>query len=143
MTIGSEAARRLLDQVPGLTGVIGTNGPEGVPHLVPVWYRWDGKRVHIWSFGTRVWVENLRRDPRVGFSVQEEPFPRRAVVIKGHAEVVSGDDPEIDEEILRITRRYVDEGDKDAYIAQNRGLRTMVRISADSLLYRRAPDLER
>ena len=141
--VGSEPARRLLDQVPGLTGVVGTNGSDGVPHLVPVWYRWDGRRVHIWTLGSRIWVENLRRDARVGFSVQEEPFPRRAVVIKGRAEVVSGDDPEIDEEILRITRRYVDEGDMDAYIAQNRGLRTMVRIDADSVLYRRAPDLEK
>ena len=141
--VGSAPARRLLDQVPGLTGVVGTNGPDGVPHLVPVWYRWDGRRVHIWTLGSRIWVENLRRDARVGFSVQEEPFPRRAVVIKGRAEVVSGDDPEIDEEILRITRRYVDEGDMDAYIAQNRGLRTMVRIDAESVLYRRAPDLEK
>ena len=143
MTIGSESARRLLDQVPGLTGVVGTNGPDGIPHLVPVWYRWDGERVQVWTLGSRVWVENLRRDPRVGFSVQEEPFPRRAVVIKGRAEVVTGDGPEIDEEILRISERYVDESDMDAYIAQNRGLRTMVRIVADSLLYRRAPDLEK
>ena len=141
VTNRSEAATRLLDQVPGLTGVVGTNGADGIPHLVPVWYRWDGGRVHVWTLGSRIWVENLRRDPRVGFSVQEEPFPRRAVAIKGRAEVVTGDDPEIDAEILRITRRYVDESDMDAYIAQNRGLRTMVRISADSLLYRRAPDL--
>ena len=143
MTIGSEAAQQLLDQVPGLTGVVGSNGPAGIPHLVPVWYRWDGSRVHIWTLGSRIWVENLRRDPRAGFSVQEEPFPRRAVVIKGHAEVVTGDDPVIDEEILRITRRYVDESDEDAYIRQNRGLRTMVRIIADSVLYRRAPDLQK
>ena len=141
MTIGNEAAQRLLDQVPGLTGVVGTNGPDGIPHLVPVWYRWDGERVQIWTLGARIWVENLRRDPRAGFSVQEEPFPRRAVAIKGCAEVVTGDDPEIDEEILKITRRYLDENDMDAYIAQNRGLRTMVRIGAHSLLYRRAPDL--
>ena len=143
MTIESESARRLLDQVPGLTGVVGTNGPDGIPHLVPVWYRWDGERIHIWTLGSRIWVENLRRDPRVGFSVQEEPFPRRAVVIKGRAEVVTGDDPEIDEEILRITERYVNESDMDAYTAQNRGLRTMVWIVADSVLYRRAPDLEK
>ncbi len=141
MTIGSEPARRLLDQVPGLTGVVGTNGPDGVPHLVPVWYRWDGRTVHIWTLGSRIWVENLRRDPRAGFSVQEEPFPRRAVVIKGRAEVVTGDDPEIDDEILRIARRYVEPEDRDAYLAQNRGLRTMVRIVAESVLYRRAPDL--
>ena len=88
--------------------------------------------MHIWTLGSRIWVENLRRDPGVGFSVQEEPFPRRAVVIKGRAEVVTGDDPEFDEEILRITRRYVDVSDEEAYIRQNRALRTIVRISADS-----------
>ena len=143
MGIGSEPARRLLEQVPGLTGVVGTNGEDGVPHLVPVWYRWDGAAVQVWTLGSRIWVNNLRRDPRVGFSLQEEPFPRRAVVIKGRAEVVSGDTPDIDEEILRITRRYVGEAEVDAYVAHNRGLRTMVRIHAESLLYRRAPDLAR
>ena len=143
LTIGSVAAQRLLDEEPGLTGVVGTNGPDGIPHLVPVWYRWDGRAVHVWTLGSRIWVENLRRDPRAGFSVQEEPFPRRAVVIKGHAEVVTGDEAEIDEEILRITRRYVDVSDEEAYIRQNRGLRTIVSINADSLLYRRAPELEK
>ena len=143
LTIGSAAAQRLLDQVPGLTGVVGTNGPDGIPHLVPVWYRWDGRTVHVWTLGSRIWVENLRRNPRAGFSVQEEPFPRRAVVIKGRAEVVTSDDPEIDEEILRITRRYVDVSDEEAYIRQNRALRTIVSINADSLLYRRAPELEK
>ena len=143
LTIGSAAAQLLLDQVPGLTGVVGTNGPDGIPHLVPVWYRWDGRTVHVWTLGSRIWVENLRRDPRAGFSVQEEPFPRRAVVIKGRAEVVTSDDPEIDEEILRITRRYVDVSDEEAYIRQNRALRTIVSINADSLLYRRAPELEK
>ena len=63
------------------------------------------------------------------------------MVIKGRAEVVNGDSPDIDEEILRITRRYVGEAEVDAYVAHNRGLRTMVRIHAESLLYRRAPDL--
>ena len=140
MGITSEPARRLLEQVPGLTGVVGTNGEDGVPHLVPVWYRWDSAAVHVWTLASRIWVKNLRRDPRVGFSLQEEPFPRRAVVVKGRAEVVSGGSRDIDEEILRITRRYVDEAEIDAYIAQNRGLRTMVRIHAESLLYRRAPD---
>ena len=140
MAIASEPARRLLEQVPGLTGVVGTNGEDGVPHLVPVWYRWDGTTVHVWTLDSRIWVRNLRRDPRAGFSLQEEPFPRRAVVVKGRAEVVSGDSRDIDEEIFRITRRYVAEAELDAYLAQNRGLRTMVRLRAESLLYRRAPD---
>ena len=142
MKIRSQA-HEFLQQTPGLTGVVGTTGEDGVPHLVPVWYRWDGSLVHVWTLGSREWVQNLRRDPRAGFSIQEDPFPRRAVVIKGRAEVVTSDEPEIDEEILRITRRYVGEADIDAYIGQNRGLRTMVRIAAQSVLFRRAPDLVR
>ena len=79
-------------ELPGLLGVVGTNSEDGVPHLVPVWYRWDGARIHVWTHESRIWVRNLARDPRAGFSVQEPAEPYAAVPMKGRAASAAGDD---------------------------------------------------
>ena len=76
MGIGSEPARRLLEQVPGLTGVVGTTtGRTASRTSCRCGTAGDGAAVQVWTLGSRIWVNNLRRDPRVGFSLQEEPFP--------------------------------------------------------------------
>jgi nitroimidazol reductase NimA-like FMN-containing flavoprotein (pyridoxamine 5'-phosphate oxidase superfamily) len=56
---------------------------DGSPHIVPVWFRWDGGAVQIWTTEACAWLRNLLRDPRVAFSVQtfDEPYP--AVVTRG------------------------------------------------------------
>ncbi|MBO0730900.1 MAG: pyridoxamine 5'-phosphate oxidase family protein, partial [Acidimicrobiaceae bacterium] len=53
---------------PPLVGVIGTTRSDGAPHVVPVWYRWDGTAIHVWTGEDRRWVRNLRREPRAAFS---------------------------------------------------------------------------
>ena len=127
----------LLDrELPGLLGVIGTNSEAGYPHLVPVWYRWDGSAVHIWTEESRFWVSNLVRDPQVGFSVQEPEEPWAAVTLKGRASVETGDSQEIDAEIRRITRRYVPASEVQGYIRGYPGLRTIVHISPAKILFR-------
>ena len=112
---------------PGLLAVVGTLGRDACPHLVPVWYRWDGRSMHVWTLKERAWVRNLLREPKVGVSVQEGSL---AVMMKGQATVATSDGPEVDEEIRRITRRYVGDDEMDAYIAEWRPLRTIVRIEA-------------
>jgi len=59
--------------------------------------------VRIWSGEERVWVKNARRDPRIAFSIQEEKAPFAAVIMRGRAEVATGDDPEIAAEVRRDT----------------------------------------
>ena len=113
---------------PARLGVVGTLGRDGSPHVVPVWYRWDGKVVTIWADEPRIWVQNLLRDGRAAFSVHEEDWPFPAVVLRGRAEVVVGDTPFVREEIRRITRRYVSEDGVEAYVARWATLRTIVTI---------------
>ena len=117
-----------LNREPGLTAVVGTNSTDGMPHLVPVWYRWDGKEIHIWSLDSRAWIKNLKRDSRIGFSAQEDIEPGTAVMFKGHGRVETSDSSEIDKEILAISRRYVPPDKLDEYIAAWSHLRTMVHI---------------
>jgi len=118
---------------PARLGVVGTLGLDGSPHLVPVWYRWDGEAVTIWADEPRIWVQNLLRDGRVAFSVQEEDWPFPAVVMRGRADVVAGDTLFVQGEIRRITRRYVPEDGVEAYVARWAELETIVTIRPERI----------
>ena len=115
---------------PGLLAVVGTLGRDTCPHLVPVWYRWDGRAMHVWTLAERAWVRNVQRDPKVGVSVQEGEV---AVMMKGRATVHTSDGAEVDNEIRRITRRYVGDDEVEGYIADWPQLRTIIRIEPRSV----------
>ncbi|MGE5597232.1 MAG: pyridoxamine 5'-phosphate oxidase family protein [Hyphomicrobiales bacterium] len=110
-----------------LTGVVGTIGPQGAPHGVPVWFRYDDERVTIWTGAERRWVRNLAADPRCSFTVQEQGKPFAAVTLRGRA-VIATDEPWVDGEIRAITSRYIDKREVEQYIAQYPELRTVVSI---------------
>jgi PPOX class probable F420-dependent enzyme len=133
MTATKEVRAFLDRELPGLIGTVATLRRDGSPHVVPVWYRYDGERVHIWTIDTRAWVKQLRRDPRVAFSVQEDREPFAAVLMRGTAQVVTGDDEGISAEIRRITRRYIEEPAVESYIANWLHLRTIVSITPTKL----------
>lgn len=118
---------------PALLGVVGTLRTDGSPHVVPVWYRYDGDAVYIWSDEARGWVRNLRRDPRVAFSVQELEPPYAAVLIRGRAEIRTSDDEELTAEIRRITGRYIEGSRVETYIAGWARLRTIVTIHPERI----------
>jgi len=118
---------------PSMLGVIGTIGGNGFPHLVPVWYRFDGTRVHIWTGDQRVWVRNVARTPRVGFSVQEGLPPFAAVTMQGLASLRTGESEEVLQEIEQITRRYIIPDEVENYLKRWRSLRTMVTITPERM----------
>jgi PPOX class probable F420-dependent enzyme len=118
---------------PGRIGVVATTMPDGSPHAVPVWYRWDGAAVTVWAGAERRWVLNLVADPRVAFSVQEELPPYAAVLMRGHAEGATGVAPELEAEIVRICRCYLPEDRVEAYAAEWGDLRTIVTIRPDRI----------
>ena len=103
-----EELRAFLERCdPALVGVVGTLREDGAPHVVPVWYRWDGDAILIWTDDVRVWLQNLRRDPRIAFSVQEIQAPFAAVTMRGRATLTRGRDDELLTEIGHIIERYV------------------------------------
>jgi PPOX class probable F420-dependent enzyme len=118
---------------PALLGVVGTLRGDGSPHVVPVWYRYDGEAVYIWSDEGRGWVADLVRDPRVAFSVQELEPPYAAVVMHGSAEVRTSDGEDVSEEIRRITSRYIEPPEVENYIAGWAHLRTIVTIQPERI----------
>jgi PPOX class probable F420-dependent enzyme len=135
MNMNSAELETFLGQAfPTPLGVVGTLRRDGSPHLVPVWFRWDGASVTIWTTQTRAWVRNLLRDPRTAFSVQtfEEPYP--AVVMRGTATAATADDRATTEEIRAITRRYVPAEGVESYIADWPQLRTIVTVVPDHIV---------
>lgn len=46
------------------TVVVGTNGPRGVPHLMPLWFVMRGEEIWGWTFTKSQKIKNLTRDPR-------------------------------------------------------------------------------
>jgi PPOX class probable F420-dependent enzyme len=118
---------------PALVGIVGTVRKDGSPHVVPVWYRWDGNAVFVWSDEGRGWVRNALRDPRVAFSVQETQPPFAAVVMHGTAQARTTDEDDVSAEIRSITRRYIAEDGVEEYVAGWAHLRTIVTIRPDSI----------
>lgn len=67
--------------------------------------------------------------------IREQLYPFAAVVIKGRAEIVIGDDGAITAEIWRICRRYIKaESEIEAYVQRWSELRTIVTITAEKTM---------
>lgn len=129
-----EDLRAFLDRAfPTMLGVVATLDPDGYPHAVPVWYRYDGERVHLWTTDTRRWVKNIARDNRVSFSVQEDKPPFAAVIMRGRATILTSSGEEVSEEIRRITRRYIEEPNVEEYLKSWLHLRTIVSLRPEKV----------
>lgn len=50
---------------------IGTVGPNGRPHLMPLWYVPDGVELSGWTYAKSQKVKNLERDPRATLQVED------------------------------------------------------------------------
>ena len=118
----------------GRVGVLGTLDRRGQPHLVPVWFRFDGSVVTVWTSDERIWVRNLARDSRVAFSVHDDGPPYGGVTMKGVAAVETGTGAGIVEEIKAISRRYLAEAEVDAYVETWRDLRSIVTIQPERIV---------
>ena len=49
---------------------VGTTGPRGRPHLVPLWYVPDGLELRGWTYAKSQKTKNLERDPRATVQVE-------------------------------------------------------------------------
>ena len=56
---------------PPLLGVIATIDKTGYPNALPVWYRYNKGCIRIWTDMGRAWPNDIVRNPKVSFSVQD------------------------------------------------------------------------
>lgn len=103
---------------PGHLLRIGTVDEDGTPRVVPTWFGHVDGDVLFTPRARSVFLANLRRDPRVGLSIDEDPLPYRKVTIQGSARLVHdcGADDEWRDRYRWIAKRYVPGDAADAYV---------------------------
>jgi PPOX class probable F420-dependent enzyme len=87
--------------------VCATNGRDGFPHLMPLWYVLRGDEIWAWTFAKAQKTRNLERDPRATLQVEagEAYEELRGVMFKCDVELVRDTDA-ITELGIEIFTRY-------------------------------------
>jgi PPOX class probable F420-dependent enzyme len=74
--------------------VCATNGRDGFPHLMPLWYVVRDGELWAWTYAKSQKVRNLERDPRATLQVEagEQYHELRGVMLKCDVEVIRDTD---------------------------------------------------
>lgn len=84
--VHARALRRLQTE---RIGWLGTNGRDGYPHAVPVWFLWHDDAVLVFSQPPTAKVRNLRADPRAMFHLEAGADGEQLQVLQGTAELLT------------------------------------------------------
>ncbi len=116
--------------------VCATNGRDGFPHLMPLWYVVRDGEVWAWTFAKSQKVRNLERDPRATIQVEagDAYHELRGVMCKCDVELVRDTD-RVAELGMEIFARYAGGGDEVRAMVRKQapkrvGLRFVVRDRA-------------
>ena len=66
---------------------LSTVRPDGTPHLVPIWFSWDGERLFVASKPEARKVRNLRRNPRLMLALGEPDDDFDVGLVEAEAEL--------------------------------------------------------
>jgi PPOX class probable F420-dependent enzyme len=101
-----------------------TNGRNGFPHLMPLWYVMRDGRIWAWTYGKSQKVKNLERDPRATLQVETgvEYAELRGVMLRCDVEIHRDVDVVVDF-AMELVGRYSGSGPehdaaRDAFRAQ-------------------------
>lgn len=99
---------------------IATINADGSPSVVPVWFVFENGEILITPRKYSAFYANIRRDPRVAITIDEESGRYRKVLVEGRAEVLftPGQDDQWRDVYRRITCRYVDDQSADYYLSE-------------------------
>lgn len=61
--------------------------PDGAPHLVPIWFTWDGESLLVFSKPYAQKVHNLRSNPTVMLALGDPAADFDVVLVEAHAEL--------------------------------------------------------
>jgi PPOX class probable F420-dependent enzyme len=70
---------------------LGTARADGAPHLLPLWFTWDGEAITLFSKPWAEKVRNIGRDPRVTIAIGTAGMEFDVALLDGHA--VLSDEP--------------------------------------------------
>ena len=88
------------------------------PRVVPIWFIRQGDDLPVHAARAGGVPRQLRRDPRIGLSIDEDPLPYRKVTVRGTRphRARPGDDDEWRDLYRSIAKRYVPADAADAYV---------------------------
>ncbi len=106
--------RTLIESVlaePVLARLATTNPKTMQPHVVPVWFMWDGQCVWISSFVSTRKIRELQVNPRGAALIEskQEGSKLQAVLLEGTVELVTQPREQVKEIASRIYIRYLGE----------------------------------
>jgi PPOX class probable F420-dependent enzyme len=73
---------------------LSTVRPDGRPHLVPVWFLWDGAAILIFSKPAAQKVRNLRHSPHAMLALDTADEGEDVALLEGRAELLGDDAPQ-------------------------------------------------
>ncbi len=116
--------------------VVGSFGPRGWPHLMPLWYVPREGEIWIYTYAKSQKVRNLERDPRATVLIEtgHEYAELRGLMIESEAEI-HGDIETVFPLAEQLTLRYADgidslEGDAREALKAQAAKRVAVRFQA-------------
>lgn len=90
---------------------IATADRAGQPHVIPVWYGWDGESIWISSYSNTRKIKDLAENPKISIAIDVagEKGDTRAVIFEGKATLVKGLPEFLRKQFLWIYTRYLGE----------------------------------
>jgi len=70
---------------------LGSVRPDGRPHLVAVWFLWDGETILIFSQPDNQKLRNIAQNANVTLAVDDSKIGNDAVTVEGKAELLPAD----------------------------------------------------
>src|SRR5579859_1891637 len=78
--------------------------PDGRPHMVAVWFLWDGKDILIFSKPNNQKIRNLRQKSHVTLALDNTNKGADVILLDGEAELV--DDPDVNTTLPAYVAKY-------------------------------------
>ena len=104
-----------------MTLTCATNGRDGFPHLMPLWYVLRDGRIWAWTYAKSQKVKNLERDPRATLQVEAgvEYAELRGVMLSCDVTIHRDEDVVVDF-AMELVERYLGggEGARDGFRKQ-------------------------
>ena len=85
---------------------LGSVRPDGRPHLVPVWFLWDGQTILILSKPNNQKLRNIEQNPNVMLALEAADQGNDIVLVEGTAELV--DEPGLTATMPEYAEKYAD-----------------------------------
>jgi PPOX class probable F420-dependent enzyme len=92
-TLAAARVRRFLEEEPIVW--LSTVRPDGTPHLVPIWFWWDGESVLVFSKPDARKVRNVRQNPAVMLAVGDPDEDFDVGMLEGRADVLAAPTAEV------------------------------------------------